>query len=61
MVSHNSIRREEEVQVGRTEKSMRHVMVGHDATSNKDRVPRAAAVMTIDLNQFGQMSGKGTG
>ena len=59
MVSHNSIRHEEELQGGRTAKSMRRVMVGYDVKSNKDWVLSGAAAMTIYLSQFGHVSGKG--
>ena len=59
IVSHDSIRREEEVQGGRTAMAMRRVMVGYDVESSKDRVLRGAAAMKIDISQFGHVSEKG--
>ena len=58
MSSRYSTSHKGEVQEGRIAKPMRRVMVGHDATSSKDRVLRAAAEMTVDLSKLGTISGK---
>ena len=40
---------------------MRRVIVGYDETSNKYRVFRSSAAMTINLSWFCHVSGKGYG
>ena len=58
MSSCNSTHSKEEAQEGRIVKPMSHIMVGYDATSNKDQVRRSASAMTVDLRKFGTVSGK---
>ena len=46
------------MQEGQVLKWVRHVMVAHDMTSDRDNLLRDAAAMAVDLNNFDIMFGK---